>query len=110
MNDSLNWGIVLRNARKEAGLTQKQLAEKMGTTISFVSQYENGYRIPKPETLERFSVALDSSFTQDIGQQPEVSSCDELKLIDIFRTLNDTGKQEALKRIRELAELNKYKK
>jgi len=34
----------LRQARKAAGLTQEQLAEKIGTTQSVVSKFERGER------------------------------------------------------------------
>lgn len=106
---------ALREARKRAGLTQKQLAEKMGVTISFVSQYENGYRTPKPETLEKFSAALDIAifdFKEDKcywNPSKNISKYEELKLIDSFRKLNSTGKKEALKRVQELAEIDRYK-
>ena len=35
---------LLRAARKEAGLTQDQLAERMGAYKTFVSKYERGER------------------------------------------------------------------
>lgn len=116
MNNSfIGLSNVLREARKRAGLTQKQLAEKMGVTISFVSQYENGYRTPKPETLEKFSSALGTvifnSEENNIYQNPSknIPEHEELALIDNFRKLNATGKQEALKRVQELTEIERYK-
>lgn len=33
---------ILKEARKEANMTQKQLAEKVGTKKSYISQLENG--------------------------------------------------------------------
>jgi transcriptional regulator with XRE-family HTH domain len=36
--------ILLRTARKKAGLTQDQLAERMGAYKTFVSKYERGER------------------------------------------------------------------
>ena len=33
---------MLREARKEAGLTQEQLAERLGTKKSYISRLENG--------------------------------------------------------------------
>ncbi len=33
---------LLRKKRKQAGLTQLQLAERLGTSQSFVSKYESG--------------------------------------------------------------------
>jgi ribosome-binding protein aMBF1 (putative translation factor) len=33
---------ILKEARKEANMTQKQLAEKVGTKKSYISRLENG--------------------------------------------------------------------
>lgn len=35
-------GLVLKEARKEAHITQEQLAEKTGTKKSYISRIENG--------------------------------------------------------------------
>ncbi|MDX1903791.1 MAG: helix-turn-helix transcriptional regulator [Thermonemataceae bacterium] len=35
-------GQELKTLRKKAGLTQKELAEKLGTSVSVVSKWENG--------------------------------------------------------------------
>jgi HTH-type transcriptional regulator / antitoxin HipB len=35
-------GDMLKDARKKAGLTQEQLAEKVGTKKSYISRLENG--------------------------------------------------------------------
>jgi transcriptional regulator with XRE-family HTH domain len=40
MNSEMSMGTKLRNARKEAGLLQKDMAEKLGVTISTISDYE----------------------------------------------------------------------
>lgn len=48
----------LREARKRSGLTQMQIAEKLGITAQSYSQYETGKRQPKAETLKRIANAL----------------------------------------------------
>lgn len=55
-------GKVLKEARKQRGLTQKQLGELMGMSYQQIGQYENGKRLPKMQTLERFSKALKIDF------------------------------------------------
>lgn len=60
-------GDAIRKARKEAGMTQSELAEKLHTSKSLISQYENGARYPKPATLERFAVALGVPVYQLMG-------------------------------------------
>ena len=47
-------------ARRRAGLTQKQLARKMGTTQPVVARLESGNTRPSLRTLERLAVATDS--------------------------------------------------
>lgn len=50
-NDSV--AEKIKTAREKAGLTQAQLAEKVGTTSQNISQYERGIRNPKYNTLEK---------------------------------------------------------
>lgn len=45
--------------RMERGLTQAQLAEKIGVAHITIFQYESGWRVPKRETLEKIAAALD---------------------------------------------------
>ena len=52
-------GQLIREARKKAGLTQKELAQKLGISYVGVSQWENNLRNPKHETLQRIAKALD---------------------------------------------------
>lgn len=42
---------VLRDARRQAGLTQASLAERAGVTQSVISAYESGHRQPALSTL-----------------------------------------------------------
>ena len=46
-------------ARLNAGLTQKQLAEKLGTSESYISQYERNKRNPKTDTIQRIAYSDD---------------------------------------------------
>lgn len=45
--------------RKEKGITQKELAEKLNCTQANLSQYESGRRIPKKNTRARIAEALE---------------------------------------------------
>lgn len=53
--------ITLKNLRKEKGLKQKELAEKVGINWQALSSYEQGYRRPDLVTLYNLSVALECS-------------------------------------------------
>ena len=46
-------GQRIKEARKKAGLTQKELGEKLGVAYQTLAQWENDLRNPKYETLQR---------------------------------------------------------
>src|SRR2546425_6959315 len=46
-------GSLLREARRQAGISQAELARRAGVTQSVVSAYESGARQPSLPTLER---------------------------------------------------------
>lgn len=46
-------GAILREARKEAKMTQEELASKTGTKKSFISRIENGHSDIQLSTLYR---------------------------------------------------------
>lgn len=64
---SKNYGIFLRElktARKEAGLSQEALAEKLGQTQSFVSKFERGERRIDVIELRLICSALEMPFVE----------------------------------------------
>lgn len=48
------YGSRLKNARKNAGYTLEQVAEKLNTTHASISRYENEKRKIDPQTLIEF--------------------------------------------------------
>jgi transcriptional regulator with XRE-family HTH domain len=48
---SLRTAAVVRAARRQAGLTQRELAERVGTTQSAVARWEAGGDSPRLDTL-----------------------------------------------------------
>ena len=51
-------GVLLRQAREEAGLTQRQLAKKLHTKKSAISRIENHAEDIRLSTLEKFAAVL----------------------------------------------------
>ena len=51
-------GERIRAARKNANMTQAELAQKLGISYVGVSQWENGLRQPKYETLKKIADAI----------------------------------------------------
>lgn len=52
----------LRNAREEKGLTQTEVAERLGQTQSFVSKVERGERRIDIVELRAFCIAMQINF------------------------------------------------
>lgn len=50
--------LALIEARAKAGLTQTEVAKKMGTTQSVVARIESGQNPPNLKTLERYANAV----------------------------------------------------
>jgi len=46
-------GELVREARLRAGLTQQDLAERLGTSQSVIARWESGRRSPSVETMVR---------------------------------------------------------
>ena len=46
-------GVLLQEARLQRGLTQEELAEKVGTTKSYISKIENDVKEVRLSTLQR---------------------------------------------------------
>lgn len=57
-------GKNIRDARLSHGLTQQQLAEKLGLTRQALSGYETGHRRASLEQLHMISEALDTDIHQ----------------------------------------------
>lgn len=85
-----DFGSILKTLRKQAGLTQQQLAAQLGITKSVVSFYELQARSPSPEVLEKlaqiFHVSTDYLLGLDTRETIDVSGLDE-KDISALRTL-----------------------
>src|SRR6187431_2183146 len=62
-------GNLIRDARKHRGLTQHQLAERLGTSQSAVNRIEKGHQNLSLEMLARIGSALDSEIVA-VGAGP----------------------------------------
>lgn len=52
------WPNVIRTRRKRWGMTQTQLAEQVGVPQSYVSRWELGEYVPRPEHQRALVAAL----------------------------------------------------
>lgn len=53
-------GESIQQARKKAGLSQRDLGLKLGVSGSMIGQYENNLRCPKAETIRKIAEALNT--------------------------------------------------
>ena len=60
-------GQQIKAARQKAGMTQAQLAEKLGIPYQSIGQWERDVRNPKLDTLKRIADALNITIQELIG-------------------------------------------
>ena len=62
--DQIKIGKFISDSRKEKGLTQEQLAEKLGVTSKSISRWENGNTMPDYSLLKDLCNELDISVNE----------------------------------------------
>ena len=124
-------GENIKRIRKEKNITQKQLAERSGLSVTSIQYYECGKFKPKVEQVERLAEALEVSPVEIMGFNycdstinvrqiaNEAAALDSIGsaygeqavsvLID-YLSLNDTGRRKAAEYIADLTEQSKYTK
>jgi transcriptional regulator with XRE-family HTH domain len=121
----MDLGKNIQKYRKEAGLTQRELAELLDVAVGTIQQYELGKRQPRLEMINRIAAALGigirrlyPDFQMEDWKETETYKNAQLKnkldplrndLIAHFQELNEDGKTEAVKRVQELTEIPRYK-
>ncbi|MGX6979131.1 helix-turn-helix domain-containing protein [Vagococcus elongatus] len=128
----------IQELRKEAKLTQNELAKLIGVNPVTLSRYENNERNPKVDKLEKMSEIFTASIPYITGESDSrlglnngdyAKTWDELaskmnshnnsnifltesetkqKLIEYFDKLNSVGKNEALKQVINLSKISDY--
>jgi transcriptional regulator with XRE-family HTH domain len=76
----VNFPEHLAQLRKERGLTQPQLAEKIGVHVAQVRRYEAGTSQPTLDVIRSIAVALGVSADELLFAQDERGPSDDLKL------------------------------
>lgn len=113
----MSFASRLRQAREQSGLTQQDLAEKLGITKSAIGNYENGVSSPKwdvllkifdvlkvePNFLYQDSFSLETPETSPLTPQQSA-------LLSSFDLLNEEGQQKALDYVDDLVLAGRYKK
>ena len=63
---------LLVQCRTRAGLTQRELAARAGTSAAAVCLYERGERIPRVDTLTRLVAATGSTLRLEAARPPPI--------------------------------------
>lgn len=98
---------ILRQARARAGFSQRQLAERAGTTQSVVARIENGSVTPLVQTLSHLVAAVGLNLglsLDDDGSGASASRGRSHMLSDVSRILALTPEQ----RLEELANASRF--
>lgn len=62
--DDLSFGEWLREARIEKDITLRSLAGQLGITPAYLSDIENGHRIPAEDVIQKLTDALELDFEE----------------------------------------------
>lgn len=134
----MSTGNNIKEARITAGLTQRELGERLGVTSATISAFEKDKTNIKRSTVARIAEALDLAYgftkkgdayfynfrdtsalaaaiihnsDNDIIEDSPNNykmTNGEINILDNYNQLNNTGKLEAEKRIEELTHIKKY--
>ena len=84
-------GERIREARKKAGMTQAELADKLGIPYQSIGQWERDLRNPKPGTLEKIASALGINW-YELYAESEKEQIEAKKNYDIAKFLSEKRK------------------
>lgn len=85
-------GQRLALLRKEKGITQKELAERLGVTQSMISDYENGVMRLHSELIAQLTTILGVSSDDLLGLKPETQNAGAVKNRRLARRLQGIEK------------------
>lgn len=78
--------------RKALGLTQAQLAEKLGVETETLSRFERGKHLPSLATLERLAGLLQVTVSELLAEQPKLADDDALVISSWIAQLDEEDK------------------
>ncbi len=82
----------ISNRRRELGLTQAQLAEKMGIEPETLSRFERGKHLPSLGTLEKLADLLLVTVADLLAEQPKMADDDALIFTSWISDLTDADR------------------
>lgn len=98
--DNIKTGALIRERRKEKGLTQRELAERLHVTDRAVSKWETGLCAPDIALLEPLSEALDLSVLELISGERVRTEEPEAKAEAAARSAIAYSRAELMRKLR----------
>ena len=89
----LSFGEKIKDARKAKGMTQRQLADKIGAKHNSVSDWENNKNKPDPDTIELICGVLDITPNYLLRADDVGYNATEKILINKYRALDHYGQE-----------------
>mgnify|MGYP000862708775 CR=1 FL=1 len=111
-------GNNIKTARKNKGLTQKELAKKLSVSVITVQQWEKGSFMPKQDNMIKLTQLLGDigikEFTEYVDKKNkwfnETLDIGKKSLLDNFNSVNEDGQKKIIDYSSDIAENPKYKK
>jgi len=88
----------LRSRRKELGLTQEQLAERLHVSTAAVSKWERGKSLPDIAKIEDLAAALEVSVLEVLRGELSVEPLDKEPLKEVYTQTLRTAKLQKKKK------------
>lgn len=80
---------LISSARRRAGVTQRELADRAGTSPAAISLYESGQRIPRVDTLARLIAATGHSLEMLVPDRPDIDLLENAATLEAVLELAD---------------------
>lgn len=110
MEEKMTFGEKLKSARKAAGLTQEQLADKLLVSRQAITKWESDKGMPDIENLRRLSKLLDVSidYLLENGEQIDLSVTKEAINLDSYNFTNKKGRRRTKKSKKDMIVRDKF--
>lgn len=103
MNEPYDCGLIIKNLREKANMTQRELGSRINRDKGIISRYENNYQPVPFETMRTFAAIFNVSMDYLAGMERDSISMSGLtdeqievirKLVEVFHVMNSNNKQE----------------
>lgn len=103
-------GTLIRNLRKAQGLTQQDIAQRIGTSYSYIGRLERGENNVTIETLEKVAIALDMNFFEMLSYAGQKEDDLMHGILGLLRTQDQKTKEKIFIIIQSILEMNQKSK